>query len=240
MIILQDVFDTLAHGELSNIFLRNNTHATLEESQYKRVVSHINMGLMELYKRFNLRESSLTLHTHKDVTTYYLRANRVGDLYEMGSEHYILSQDTDVCVEGDLLEIIEILDSDGVIMPFNDKSQKNPIKTLAFDILQLTPADPADILTVNYKAGHPKIDVSYNFDPTDIELELPPVLLEPLLAYVAFRVYKPMGANSSAEDADKSIAYQRDYELSCQKIDTFGLDMQQNNTSENFERNGWA
>jgi hypothetical protein len=49
-----------------------------------------------------------------------------------------------------------------------------------------------------------------------------------------------MGANDSTANADKSAGYEQQYELACQKLDMYGLDVQDNTERDSFERNGWV
>ena len=50
---LSDVFDQLAYGEFSKIFLGES--GAIPQSNWNRIITHINLGLTELYKRFDLK-----------------------------------------------------------------------------------------------------------------------------------------------------------------------------------------
>jgi len=56
MVILGDIFDLLANSEVLNTKLSRSPNGALDESEYVKVVGHLNLGLVELYKRFNLRQ----------------------------------------------------------------------------------------------------------------------------------------------------------------------------------------
>ena len=59
---LQEIFDALWYGELSQVF-QGGTDATegIREEDRKKVISHIQLGLTSLHRRFNYRLKMICL-----------------------------------------------------------------------------------------------------------------------------------------------------------------------------------
>ena len=89
--------------------------------------------------------------------------------------------------------------------------------------------------------AHPnKIVLDDELIPEEYFLPIPQTIVEPLLYYVAFRVYKPLGANSSTPNANKSADYQQQYELACQRLTLLGLDIENGDRRDTFAEDGWV
>jgi len=239
MITIKAIFDLLAEGEFSHMNLKQKHTGGLAEEEYPAIVGHINLGLIELYKRFNFAQDELKLHTCPETKIYYLRLDRFGLIENMNYQIY-LEENPDNSFDNNILEITNVYNAIGDDLPLNDRRALMVIETINFDTLRITPVTASEILSIRYKASYPKINVDEDFDPSTCMLHIPDVIVEPLLFYVASRVYKSMGSNDSGQDADKSMTYVQKYELACQKIDTFGLDTQINDARTNFDEGGFV
>lgn len=241
MILLKDIFNLLATGEFSNIALAVDGRGELQEKEYPKVVGHINLGLVELHKRFNLLQKELRLHLRPDVNKYYLREDKVGSLSNMGRRVYIQEPDEDD--EDGFLNIVEVTgayDSAGESIDLNNRHSTPFITQTAPDTLKITKVTAPMVIDVEYQAFPDKIVIDEGFDPADVELNITDNILEALLYYVAGRVYKPTGSNESTAGADKSASYDSKYELACQKLELLGLETQCNDDENTFEKEGWA
>lgn len=239
MIILKDLFTSLATGEFSNISLQRDRSGQINESEYAKVLSHINLGLIELCKRFNFLEEELILHTDPSVTTYYIRTDRMALLENITTEAYIEKPPD----HGGIINIVEIksiFDDEGYALRINDRHATPRILHSSTDTLKITGLEEPQKLSVVFQSYPSRIKLSDAFDPDNHIIPLPETVIEPLLYYVASRVYKPMGANNSTANADKSIGYQQQYELACQKIQTFGLDIENSDSPNTFSERGWV
>lgn len=237
MLLLSDLFDTLAFGELSGIKL--GSAGEIVEANYPKIVSHINLGLLELYKRFNIKRDELTIYQHADTTRYNLKSEHLGAVADMAADVYIL-EDEDNPFADDLIKVLEVYDEDEDQLPLNDKNDSTSVFTPSPDILKMTPASPVETVSVLYKASHPKIVITDNFDPDVYELEMPEFLQEALLFYVAARAFS--GIKTGGVDTAKNPTYAllTQYETACHKIQMFNLEPEVNDTQTGFENNGWA
>lgn len=236
MITLKYLFDTLAQGELLNLSLSDTATGELSTEHYPKIVGHINLGLIELYKRFNLLQGSINLHQYEGIDTYYLRKNNVGYLDEMDDTIYFESEN----FQENIVKIVAVYDELGVPVPLNETKEPTAVITLAHDTLFFKDISIPQIMTLEYQAYYPKITMTETFNPATVKLYIPDFILEALQAYVASRVYKPMGSNTSSADADKSTSYLQLYELACTKIDTLRLDTQMSQERDTFSTRGFV
>ena len=240
MVPLKDLFSLLATGEFSNLSLAKNSSGQIDEAEYGKVLPQINLAIIEIYKRFRLLEQELVVCT-----------NPTNKQYAMRSEHTALAGQTTVTryiehPEGleapvNLIEILNVYDESQNRLRMNNSLYIPYIKKMSHDTLQITGLTEPRKLTVAYKA-HPNLPVlSDEFDIETSVLDISSSLQEPILYYVAARRFQPMGANNSTANADKSSAYYQQYELACQKIALYGLDVEEEDRDEaRFYREGWC
>lgn len=239
MVNLRYFFDLLATGELSNIKLSRTATGSLAEEEYYKVAGHINLGVLELYKRFKLSQGELVIHACPEVNEYFLRTDRMAAINNMNQRTYIENFNNNETTIN-IIEVIDVFDDLGNKLNVNDRYAKPRIIQLGTDILQISQFDSPRQFSVVYQSYPDKIIVDENFEADEYEYDIPPSIIEPLLYYIAARTYKPMGSNDSTVNADKSVNYQQQYELSCQKLELYGLDAQHNDEPPTFEAEGWA
>ena len=239
MILLKDLFTLLATGEFSNIALQRDRTGNINEAEYEKILGHINLGLVEIYKRFRFLEEELTLHADPSVTTYYLQPARLAALANISTNLYI-EQPPDHDGQINIIEIKAVFDENEVPLRLNNRLTIPAIRQIAPDVLKITGLTAAQKLTVLFQAHPSKIILDDDLDPETYAVPISETIVEALLYYVASRVYKPMGANNSTVNADKSISYQQQYELACQKLQLFGLDIEAEDGSDTFTANGWV
>ena len=237
MITLQELFDTLAYGELSNIAVGNSPLNTINEGDYPKIVSHINLGLVELYKRFHLRQGEVKVHQYPGISTYYLRSSHSGEADSMDEDIYLEVGEYTPFMD-DVLKVVQVFDAYGGEIPLNDTTKSNSVFTPSFDVLTMVPCDPVEVYSVVYRARYPKIVLSPLFNPATVELHIPDFIVEPLLFYVASRVFKGMITVDGEVNPNTSNTYQ--FELSCKKIEMFSLPSDVNDTRDRFTANGWV
>lgn len=239
MVLLKDLFSTLATGEFSNLSFSAELAGDTVAASHHKVVDHLNLGLIEIYKRFRFLEGELRLHVDPSVSNYYLRPDRLATLDNISTSRYIERPDD---YEGflNILELTGIFDESGTELKLNKRGTTPVIRQLATDVLKIGGLEAAQVLEVVYQASPSRIVLEADTDLSTAALAIPETIIEPLLFYTAFRVYKPVGANSSTAQADKSASYQQQYELACQKLSLLGLDVQDNDRDDNFTADGWV
>ena len=240
MILLQEIFDTLATGEFSHIKLGNSLQGTIAEADYPKIVSAVNLGLLDLYKKFQLRKGEFIIHQHADVTSYYLRKERAAELTEMDDYCYIEIGEDESFPE-DFISVNSLWEDSGTEIPLNDKSNKATGGfTPSFDVLQMTPRVPPIAVHVEYRARYPKIVITETFDPEKVELHVPDFIMEPLLYFVASRVFRGIASKATEGETTSAITYHTLYRTACLEIEQNGLVTPNDSSNEQFSDNGWV
>lgn len=219
---LVEIFSQLTYGELSNVSLGGVDLGEINESNYDRVLSHINLGLTALYKRFPLKEDRLVVPLEQGKFTYPL----VGDIHK----------------------VERVYTEAGYEFSLNDEASRYSITTPSASVLRVPPeivANGADLeswlkttsLEVVYRANHPIIVQNGSFNAETYEVELPYSHLEPLLLFVASRVNNPIGMTNEFHAGN---SYAAKYEQACQQLEQFNLRVDQGSQPDRIRRNGWV
>lgn len=240
MILLKDIFSLLASGEFSNLSLSKDRNGNIDEADYGKVIGHINLALVEIYKRFKLKEEEIVLHVNPIVTTYYLRPEFMTSLENISTTRYI-QRPTDSDGSLNIIEIKDIFDADENRIVLNNRFYTPYIRQSSDDTLKITGITEATTLSIILQSYPSPIVLDDDFDINTYKLDISKNILEAILNYVAARVYKPIGANNSTTNADKGSSYDHKYELACQKIEQFGLHIDDDDKDpDKFSRQGWA
>jgi len=240
MITLQKLFDDLAYGKLTGLAMGNSITGSITEAQYPKIVSAINLGLIDLYKRFPLKEKECKLHQQTGVTLYYLRSEYVGDVGTMSADSYIEDSEEDP-FEDDVLKVTEAYNEDEKPVPLNNNAYRSTgIFTPSHDIIKMVPADPLKIISLVYRARYPEIEVTDNFDPEKINLYIPDTIREALLLFVASEVFSGKASKNAEGEPNVAMSFVYRYENTCQKLLNEGVFTDVNDTHSNFEAKGWC
>jgi hypothetical protein len=247
MITLQDLFSILTTGPYANTTF-SGTNNVLKEEHYGKVVNLVNLGVLELYKRFKFLENELVLHITPLTRNYYLRLDRVTSIESISDVQYIeIPSDTNGFLN--VVKITGAYDASGEELRINNPTRSTnyllpQITEISHDVIQITNILAVQTINIMYQAYPNKITADDYADPENCELNISDVVVDPLVSYIAAKTFKPMGANDSTANADKSGSYEQAYELACQKLQMYGLynsDHTERNTFNNeFNRSGWV
>jgi len=239
---LTEVFQALTYGELRQLHIGGAEEQGITKDNQNEILTHVNLGLTELHKRFLLKEGRVTLHLVPGLRTYTVsRKHAVSNMESWGVEKYIHDSMLQP-FEDDLLKIERVFDATGQELALNagDLGYGHPlnVRTVSMNTLVLPELLKGDTVDVVYRANHPQLIREDNsFDPAEIEVDLPYSHLEALLFYVASRVMNPIGAGGNFHEGNN---YAAKFEAACQLLDNQGhrLDVGEGNTR--FARNGWV
>jgi hypothetical protein len=247
---LQEIFDQLTFGELSQISIGGNEAGAIKETDYPRILVHINLGLTALYKRFSLKEGRLMLSLVAGRTVYPLtRQYAVSNTRSTETVRYLLDS-TDVPFHDDIHKIEQVLTSAGVDLGLNNPSDPYAVSTPSHTTLRVNPEIVAmDInlpdwlktstLELVYRANHPKIVIGQGlFNPARVQVQLPDSYLNALLLFVASRVHTPGGMTGEFNPGNN---YAMKYEAECQALVAQNLQVDRSDSGTHlFRQRGWA
>ena len=187
--LISDVITDAKYGELQQLSLKDDNDA---------ILSFINLGLLELYKRFNLRTEEAIVTLDANTTVYTLDSAALN---------------IDMPSDCDLMYIINAYDESGESVEINNEDNDLSILTPTYNTVQIpNPADDTYV-SIMYVAGPTRVT-----DPTDT-LKLPPALYEALLHYIGYRGHGSVDGNINTEN---NTHYMR-FEKSCDTAKAFGL-----------------
>lgn len=185
---IQNIIDMAKVGELQNIGVRNDVAA---------MVSFINMGLIELYKRFNINtnEVVITLGQNGDSINPYTMINST--TYQLPS---------------DMLSIVaaygEIPAYDMAVreLPINEENELASINTIAWNKIQVPITMLGNRVSIIYASMPPM----YTVNDLNSNIELPMTLLDALLSYMGYKARVTLDDNVQID----SVYWQR-FETIC-------------------------
>jgi len=244
---LQEIFDKLTFGELAQLSMGGGEAGVINSTNYSRVISHINLGLTSLYKRFPLKEGRVTIKLYPTISIYNIN-NKLAVSNSSSTEpiKYVLDSISDP-FKDDIHKIEGVFTDLEVEVPLNDHADMYSVYTPTATRLRIpeklaTQSDElpehlkTETLELVYRANHPKINPQ-GVVPSTLELELPESHVEALLYYVASRCHNPAGM---ANEFQIGSAYAAKYEQACQDLETFNLLVDQGSQNTRLYNKGWA
>jgi hypothetical protein len=180
---------------------RNSELRTLAVAQDEKIViGYINLGLVELYKRFPVETKEVMITLEGD------------------SEIYILPEDCMylIAAYGEIPEYSSMVVNE---LPINEENNPLSINTVAWNKIQVPASIEGQVISLIYAASPELIRYdeetgAHNYQ----DIPLPASLLEALLHYVGYRAHAAVDGNIQAEN---NTHYTR-FEASCSRVESLG------------------
>lgn len=234
---LDDFYDLLAYGEFAQHYIGTADTGRIQEKDYPRINSFINMGLMAMYTDLPLRQKQILVQTNKAQTNYKLNS-----FYAVSNEptppdevvRFIL--DSGDPFQDDIITVESVVNQAGFVFPINDVN--DPESVFFPNQTELLIPEPAEeIIAILYRAKHPKIPLSKSIDPTAIQLEMPEFCSEGLMYYCTYRF---LNSGSNLEAHQTAEAYRSKYLYEIQRIKDLGLIHSSIPSGEKVWREKWG
>lgn len=236
---LQDVYDQLINGELSQIFMGEDLDdlGCFSPETLSKLWGSTYLGLTELHKRFPLREMTQTLAILPDKKSYLVDiAFAVSNTASTEPDKYIL--DSASPFEDDLLKIERVYDAEGNELTLNKHDNIDSVRTPTYNSVLIPDSLEGATFDVVYRATHPQVNVSMaKSSPEMVVIHLPVTHLEPLLFYIAARIMTPSGMNETFHDGNNYVAK---FEASCQKLIDLNLQVDSSGENTRFAASGFV
>ena len=239
---LSEVFTQLASSELAQTNYVDTTTGLILPTKYVPLVSHVNLGLVALYKRFPLKENRVTIALQAGRLTYPINTQEDVEMtVEAGAEDF----------DDDILKIEHVYTDAGYEVSLNDAADMYSCMTPSMSTLRVPielasklPDTPEYLLTdsleVVYRAKHPVISITNNFNPAKVTVELPYSHLEPLIWFIASRIHNPIEMTSINARVHTANTYAIKYEQACQQLELVNLRVDQGSQNNRLHSNGWV
>lgn len=235
---LQEIFAQLGSGELSNLSIGGQPQGVVNQHNYSQLIGHINLGLMTIFRRFQLKEGSIIIQLQPNTLKYYLNSSfAVSNRRSHEPVRYILDS-ADQPFKDDILKVSKVVLDTGYEMGLNDDNDPRGAHTPTMltlevpdELLNPTSDTPkwfkSANIKVSYQGKHPMIlaPIGY-FDPNQVNVDLPDSHLQALLYFVASRVNNPVGMTNEFNAGNNWYAK---YENECKHLESEGMQVDQIN-----------
>lgn len=235
---LQDIFDQLTYGELSQMHIGGGDEGEgIREEDKLRMMAHIQLALTTLHRRFRLKEGRFTLELQPEKSTYVLKS-QFAQSNSKSKEPIKYINDLDRQFQDDLLRVDRVLDDEGNELILNQKGNPDSVNTPSYNMLVVPDNLESETLTVVYRADHPKINATKGqYVSFQEEIDLPVTHLEALLYFIASRFMNPVGISGEFHEGNN---YAAKFEKACQALEMGGYQVDGDGDSDRFINNGWA
>ena len=250
--LLSDIYLQLQEGELSQIFPGTGDLVTgngdMPSTQYQKLWPHVKLGLTELHKRFNLRESEFSIVLQPGQIAYPLQS-RFAASNASSREPVRYIEDTSEPFTDNLTQVEQIwgtLNERDYEIPQNNRARPDAVRLPRYNNL-IIPDDPEKApwlretseLRVVYRADHPSIDEDLLRTPAEIEIDLPSTFLEALLYFIAMRVHTPLGG-MLGETMSEGNNWAAKFEAEVRELKMLNLEIDNLDGQSMFQSGGWA
>ncbi len=178
------------------------------------VLGFINLGMLELYKRFSLKTEEAIITLRHGSSTYILDGTDTA--VSMGSADQFLI-------------IADAYDEQGDTITINDEADALGIMTPAWNTVEIPALAEGERISLIYRVAPPFIA-----SVTD-DLPLPPQLLEALLHYIGYRGHGTITGDVKEENNTHYIRF----DASCTRAENQGLILPDDLVSYKFENSGF-
>lgn len=213
---LEDLYEALSTGELSQVILGNDGDGVMEipEDKRRQIRLSAQLGLSDLHTRFLIKEKSLTVELEPDRSVYTLEAD-------------------------DLLKVERIYDDQGRDVALNEVDNDLSVRTPTDTTIAVPEALCTKTLTVYYRANHPPLN-KYVADAAPIitPIDLPLKYLQALLYFIAARALNPIGFG--AERTHEGNNFAQKYELECLRLTELGAGIETVSQNRRPLDSGWV
>jgi hypothetical protein len=233
---LSDIFDQLTFGELKQVGMGGFEEGAIQPENYREVVNHLNLALVNLYTRFPIKEKQLILKTKEGQTKYPLLKQYA---YSVDPVNYTIVDTLDAPFLEDILRIDAAFDVYGMEYFINDNHAANSLFTTSYDEVTVPWATGDELISIAYRAKPTKIVVPAAAATLNLSqaVHIPDTLLEPVLVYIEYRVMKSRGGDAGLAQAGMAKAH---YDTLCTEIEERNILRNANNTTNiKPELNNW-
>lgn len=235
---LSEILSQLTFGEFNQLAIGGAEKGKIDEKNYPAVISHINLGLTALFRRFPLKEGRVTLRPVPGQLVYPLDSKfAVSNVRSKETTRYLIDSATDKFDDDTLIKVERVLDLSHTEVPLNVDHDPESCFTPAMNVIRI-PTMAVDDLILVYRQNHPQIVVpSGYFDPTKVEVDLPYTHLEALLYFVASRAHNPVGM---VNEFHKGNSYAAKYEAVCAELEYNNIKPDHGWENMRLPKGGWV
>lgn len=201
----------LAHNELSNLSLIDETEIAIRDNKVHGIIGHIDDALVRLHSRFILHEKEVLIRVQPGRTRYPLElrfARSAHNFTEIpNTNDFILDTPMAPFIE-DVIKVLAVFNECGRQYSINDIEDPLSCFLPKPQTLQVPTECPDRILSVMYQARHVELN-RHNRDRAALmaqKIDIPDFFLEAVRAFVAAQVYSNMNGQEAQLNYQKYMA----------------------------------
>ena len=228
--VLQDLFNTMAYTEFSQLAVGNSTINSIKPEDYPNVIANINRALAEIYKKFILKQRECSFTEQLAISNYVLAIPPVSpSLDRIYLFDPVNSEITDSIFLNDVIRIIYAEEDDGTIIPIDDfnyvdtEGNNTGLFIKEYNRFILTPPTKLRNVIITYQAQYPEIQITNTFDPSTYVLSYPKFIEEALLFNIASQIMRDKTSKASEGEGYATNTYYYKYQKACDEIVNLGL-----------------
>lgn len=232
--LLSEVFSTLTYGELKQLSEGGKKEGGIFPKYSDEILSHLNIALTDLYRRFPIHEKELIIRTQAGKTTYKLET--AGTVSSGNPDAYIIDTVEEPFLN-DVLRINAAFNAAGKELVLNDELEYDSIMLPSYNTLQITHSNGLEEFYFIYRVDPVDVVIPDGSTPSNVKVPLPDFLMQALCTYIASRVHKARGGDKGRQEA---ILAMQEYEKYCQEIEEKNLfNNSHTNQNQKLELMGW-
>lgn len=232
--LLSEIFESISYGELANLYAGTAADGEIAEKHYPKILANINLGLVELHKRFPILLKQVNIQLYEHISTYvldkkYAQSNTSSTVtykYIMDSSYFPFNND--------VIRITRVANEDCCYYPLNTESDPLSLFTPAYNTVQIPYPIKENAIAVEYQAYPARIPLNTT-DIENYEVEFPEFLLEPLLTFINYKMFTNVGM-----DKPEAPNYMQKFELECRRISDLGVFNLDHDLNLKLECRGWV
>jgi len=200
---IESIINLAKNSELKNLAVKDDKSA---------ITGYINLGMLELYKRFPLSVNETVIELLDGV-----------EIYTMPSDFMWIVAAYDEVPEDSGLAVMPI--------PINEEDNPLSINTISWNQIQVPLTVTGAYISIIYVAAPAVIEYVVDTDSYQVwnsttssydaitELSLPPQMIEPLLHYIGYRAHGAVNGEINGENT----THYMNFEASCNRLEQRGM-----------------
>ncbi len=204
---VSEAVDMMSEAELKQLSVKDDK---------KAIIGFLNLGILELYKRFNMWEVEAVITMVTGTTLYTLDGTDPNVLMDLSDHQFMMVE--------------QVLNEERLEMVLNNDLDVDSLSTPKYNQIEVTEVTDGGLLYAVYRAA--PAFLTYEKE----EIPLPPQFFEALFHYVGYRGHGSVNGDIKQEN---NTHYQR-FDKSCKRIVYDGLHTQDDLVSYKFVVRGFA
>lgn len=231
---LSDILKLVLYKNVLNTCYVNKDTKQFNVDKLPAIITFLNEGLLKLYSKFTLKTDSIFLEPQESRTKYPItKEHIIPDWGQSDYDHYLWKGYKED-FPNNLIKILDVYSEQGVKMPVNDTESYWSMYTPMYNVLEI-PKRITDIqISIIYQASPDKIVYSTDNDP---EIEIPDLLVEPLVAYTNYLIFASIGSQGAMQQAQ---LFMRQYQTAIDElVESDAINPVYSTQSNKFYKRGW-